>query len=160
LFPPLKPIPPNQQRSLAERLTKMCGGGYTPDVRRKYFISGPQWAAAYQGQALFYAPTRQPITFEDVIREFGKIGICHWCTHDSDVVPTAALGSGEQDEIVAKIRRTLEENGVKCSMVTTETFYNAVFAAGPAPESPEGREYAGFFVRNNGDIAAELGARA
>jgi xylose isomerase len=154
----MEPIPPNQQRSLVERLMKMCGGGYSPEVRRKYFISGPQWAAAYQGQALFYAPTRQPVTFEDVIREFGKIGIGYWSTHDSDVIPTAALGTPQQAEIVANIRRTLETHGVKCSMVTTETFYNAVFAAGPAAESPEVREYAAFRVRNTVDIGHELGA--
>src|SRR5436190_15641908 len=100
---------PNEQRALVERLTKMCGGAYSPETRRKYFISGPQWAAAYQGQALFYAPTRQPITFEDVIREFGKIGIGHWTTHDSDVIPTNDLGTDRQNEIVAKIKSTLEE---------------------------------------------------
>src|SRR5215831_696860 len=111
----MQPVAPNQQRSLVERLTKMCGGAYGPETRRKYFISGPQWAAAYQGQALFYAPTRHP--------------------------------------------KTLEENGVKCSMVTTETFYHAVFAAGPAPEAPEVREYAAFRVRNTVDIGHELGAR-
>jgi len=155
----MQPIPPNQQQALIDRLTKMCGGGYSPEVRRKYFISGPQWAAAYQGQALFYAPTRAPVTFEQVIREFGKIGIGYWCTHDSDVVPTAALGTAEQDEIVSKIQRALEENGVKCSMVTTETFYNAVFAAGPAPESPEVRAYTAFRVRNTVDIGHQLGAR-
>jgi xylose isomerase len=155
----MKPIPPNQQRSLVERLTKMCGGGYRPEVRRKYFISGPQWAAAYQGQALFYAPTREPVTFEDVIREFGKIGIGYWSTHDSDVIPTSVLGTSQQPDIVANISRTLEAHGVKCSMVTTETFYNAVFAAGPAAESPEVREYAAFRVRNTVDIGHELGAR-
>ena len=155
----MKPIPPNQQRSLVERLTKMCGSGYSPEVRRKYFISGPQWAAAYQGQALFYAPTREPVTFEDVIREFGKIGIGYWSTHDSDVIPTSALGTSQQADIVANIRRTLEAHGVKCSMVTTETFYNAVFAAGPAAESPEVREYAAFRVRNTVDLGHELGAR-
>jgi xylose isomerase len=154
----MQPIPPNEQRALVERLTGMCGGGYKPDVRRKYFISGPQWAASYQGQALFYAPTRDPITFADVIREFGKIGIGYWCTHDSDVIPTADLGSGKQDYIVANIKACLEEHGVQCSMVTTETFYHAVFAAGPAPESPEVREYAAFRVRNTVDIGHELGA--
>jgi xylose isomerase len=74
----MQAVPPNQQQALVERLTKMCGGAYTAEVRRKYFISGPQWAAAYQGQALFFAPTRKPITFEDVIREFGRIGIAYW----------------------------------------------------------------------------------
>src|SRR5262245_8003619 len=154
----MQPVAPNQQQALVERLSKMCGGGYSSETRRKYFISGPQWAAAYQGQALFYAPTRHPITFEEVIREFGKIGIAHWCTHDSDVIPTEALGSDRQSEIVGKIRQTLEENGVKCSMVTTETFYHAVFAAGPAPEAPEVREYAAFRVRNTVDLGHELGA--
>jgi xylose isomerase len=43
-------------------------------------------------------------------------------------------------------------------MVTTETFYHAVFAAGPAPEAPEVREYAAFRVRNTVDIGHELGA--
>src|ERR1043166_1592263 len=98
----MKPIPPNQQQSLVDRLVKMCEGGYSPEVRRKYFISGPQWAAAYQGQALFYAPTRKPITFEDVIREFGRIGIANWSTHDSDVIPTPHLGSGRHAEIAGR----------------------------------------------------------
>ena len=155
----MQPVAPNQQRSLVERLTKMCGGAYSPETRRKYFITGPQWAASYRGQALFYAPTRDPITFEDVIREFGKIGIGYWCTHDSDVIPTDQLGSDRQHEIVARIRQTLQQHDVRCSMVTTETFYHEVFAAGPAPESPEVREYVAFRVKNNVDIAHDLGAQ-
>ncbi len=155
----MKPVPPNEQRALVDRLTKMCGGSYSPETRRKYFISGPQWAAAYRGQALFYAPTRDPITFEDVIREFGQIGIPYWTTHDSDVIPTDQLGTDRQQAIVAQIGNTLEKHGVKCSMVTTETFYHEVFAAGPSPESPEVREYAAFRVRNTVDIGHELGAR-
>src|ERR1041384_7746808 len=115
----MQPIPPDQQQAFVDRLAKMCGGSYTPEVRREYFISGPQWAAAYQGQALFYAPTREPVTFEDVIREFGKLGIANWCTHDSDVIPTPALGSDRQAKIVEKIKAALEENGVKSSRVTT-----------------------------------------
>jgi xylose isomerase len=167
LFPPsgctillgMQPISPNQQQALVERLTKLSGGAYTPETRRKYFISGPQWAAAYQGQALFYAPTRKPITFDDVIREYGKIGIGCWCTHDSDVIPTEHLGSsGRQPEIIGHIQAALKKHGVKCSMVTTETFFHEVFAAGPAAESPEIREYSKFRVRNNVDIAHELGA--
>jgi len=108
---------------------------------------------------LFWAPTRDPITFEQVIREFGKIGIAYWTTHDSDVIPTEQLGSDAQSEITARIRKALEENGVRCSMVTTETFYHEVFAAGPAAESPEVREYSAFRVKNTVDIGHELGAQ-
>ena len=155
----MEPISPHKQQALVERLGRMCGGEYSPDDRRKYFISGPQWAAAYRGQALFYAPTRRAITFEDVIREFGGIGIGHWATHDSDVVPAEDLGTERQDAIVERILEALSGNGVKCSMVTTETFFNAAFAAGPAPEAPELREYVKFRVENAVDIGHELGAR-
>jgi xylose isomerase len=154
----MQAVPPNEQQALVERLTKMCGGAYSPDTRRKYFISGPQWAAAYQGQALFFAPTRKPITFEDVIREFGKIGIGYWTTHDSDVIPSDQLGTDRQKEIIGKIQQTLKTHGVQCSMVTTETFFHEVFAAGPAAESPEIREYTKFRVTNTVDIGHELGA--
>src|SRR5580658_4165428 len=101
------PIPENQQQSLVSRLMKACGGAYSPETRRKYYVSGPQWAAAYQGQALFHAPTREAIGFEDVIRKYGEIGIGHWTTHDTDVIPTEALGKPEQAAIVERIGAAL-----------------------------------------------------
>jgi len=135
-----------------------CGGSYSPETRRKYFVSGPQWAGAYQGQALFHAPTRPEIAFEEVIRKYGEIGIGYWATHDTDVIPTEALGTAQQAEIVSRIQKALTESGVRCSMVTTETFYHAVWAAGPAAESAAVRDYAKFRVQNTVDIGHELGA--
>jgi len=44
-------------------------------------------------------------------------------------------------------------------MVTTETFHHAVFAAGPAAESPEIRKYAAWRVCNTVEIGHELGAK-
>src|SRR6202023_494497 len=122
----INPIPANQQQALVSRLMNACGGAYSPETRRKYFISGPQWAAAYTGHALFHAPTRPEIGFEEVIRKYGEIGIGHWSTHDTDVIPTVALGNDAQWEIAACIAKTLAENGVRCSMVTAETFHHAV----------------------------------
>jgi len=140
------------------RLIEACGGSYSPETRRKYYISGPQWAAAYQGQALFHAPTRPEIGFEEVIRRYGEIGIGYWTTHDTDVIATEDIGTERQAETVDRIRKALDGNGVKCSMVTTETFYHAVWAASPAAESPDVREYASYRVRNTVDIGHELGA--
>ena len=97
-------IPTDQQQALVERLMAACGGAYTPEMRRKYYISGPQWAAAYEGQALFHAPTRKPVGFEEVIREYAKIGIAHWTTHDTDVIPAGEFGTDEQKDIVKRIR--------------------------------------------------------
>ena len=154
----MNPIPENQQQALVARLMNACGGAYSPETRRRYFISGPQWAAAYPGHALFHAPTRPEIGFEEVIRHYAEIGIGCWSTHDTDVIPTEALGKDAQWEIAGRIGKTLAENGVRCSMVTAETFHHAVWAAGPAAESPAVREYAKFRVRNAVDLAHELGA--
>src|SRR5690348_14523052 len=154
----MNPIPENQQQSLVSRLMKACGGAYSPEVRRKYFISGPQWAAAYQGHALFHAPTRPEIGYREIIRKYAEIGIGYWTTHDTDVMPTEAIGTDRQHEIVADIQKALREYGVQCSMVTTETFHHAVWAASPAAEAPQVREYAKFRVRNTVDIGHELGA--
>ncbi|MEX2263573.1 MAG: TIM barrel protein [Bryobacteraceae bacterium] len=154
----MSPVPVNQQQALVERLMQACGGAYSPAARRKYFISGPQWAAAYRGQALFHAPTRSEVGFEEVIRRYAAIGIGYWTTHDTDVLPTEILGTDRQWEIVDRINRCLREHDVKCSMVTTETFYHAVWAGGPAAESPEVRSYAAFRVSNTVRIGHELGA--
>lgn len=156
---PSKPIAPEQQQSLVDRLMQACGGAYTPETRRKYFITGPQWAASYEGQALFHAPTRQPVPFEEVIRKYAEIGIPYWCTHDTDVIPTDALGTEEQARIVERIKLALANHGLRCSMVTTETFFHAVWAASPAAESPQVREYAAWRLRNTVGIGHELGAQ-
>lgn len=155
----MNPIPNAEQQKLVDRLSRACGGTYTPDQRRKFFISGPQWAAAYEGQALFHAPTRKPVGFEEVIRHYGEIGVGHWTTHDTDVIPSDALFTGEQDAIVARIQNALKSNGIACSMVTTETFFHAVFAAGPAAESPLVREYAASRLTNTVNIGHQLGAQ-
>ncbi len=155
----MNPIPQDKQVALVDRLTQACGGSYSPEVRRRYFITGPQWAPAYEGQALFHAPTRSPITFETVIEEYGKIGVGYWCTHDTDVIPTNDLFTPRQDEIVGRIKQSLSKNGLKCSMVTTETFYHAVWAASPAAESGDVRAYARRRLENTVAIGHELGAQ-
>ncbi len=154
----MNPIPIDQQQSLIERLMNACGGSYSPEVRRRYYISGPQWAAAYEGHALFHAPTRRPVGFEEVIREYAAIGIVHWCTHDTDVIPAGQLFSTGQWDIVGRIKEALKQHGMKCSMVTTETFHHAVWAASPAAESVGVRTYAAERLKNTVHIGHELGA--
>lgn len=148
-----------EQRSLIERLLTACGGSYSPETRRKYYISGPQWAAAYQGQALFHAPTREPVSPAEVMRHFSEIGIAYWTTHDTDVIPTQELMTDRQAEIVAGLKKSLAENGLRCSMVTCETFFHAVWAAGPAAESPSVRAYAAERLKNVVRIGHDLGAK-
>ena len=138
---------------------KASGGAYTPKQRRRYFISGPQWAAAYEGHALFHAATREPVSFEEVIRHLGELGIPCWTTHDSDVIPTATLLTEGQWEIVERIRNALSESDVRCSMVTCETFHHPVWAASAAAEAPEVRQYAARRLQNMVEIGHRLGAQ-
>lgn len=149
----------SEQQNMVQRLVNACGGSYSPEIRRKYFITGPQWAAAYEGHAVFHAPTRKPVSFEEVIRHYSEIGIGYWCTHDSDVIPADALGTAKQDDIVRQIRQALTKHGLQCSMVTTETFFHPVFAASGAAESPQIREYTEWRLRNTVRIGHELGAQ-
>jgi len=147
------------QRALVDRLLAACGGSYDPEVRRRYFISGPQWAAAYQGQALFHAPTRQPVGYREVIRQYAGIGIGWWTTHDTDVMATEDLLTDRQWEIAADIKEALQEHGLGCSMVTTETFHHPVWAASAAAEAPEVRRYAAQRLANTAELGHYLGAQ-
>ena len=154
----MPPIAREQQRSLIDRLVEVSGGSYSPEERRKHYISGPQWAGAYEGQALFHAPTREPVGFEEVIRNLGEIGVPCWATHDSDVIPADDLLTDRQWEIVERIRKALDDHGVRCSMVTCETFFHPVFAASAAAEAPEVRRYGARRLQNTVDIGHALGA--
>lgn len=154
----MPPIAREQQRSLIDRLVEVSGGSYSPEERRKHYISGPQWAGAYEGQALFHAPTREPVGFEEVIRNLDEIGVPCWATHDSDVIPADDLLTDRQWEIVERIRKALDNHGVRCSMVTCETFFHPVFAASAAAEAPEVRRYGARRLQNTVDIGHALGA--
>ncbi len=148
-----------EQQALVERLMAACGGSYSPETRRKYFLTGPQWAAAYPGHALFHAPTREAVEFEEVIRRYAEIGIGYWSTHDTDVIPTEDLGTDRQWKTVDRLKSALAQNGLQCSMVTTDTFHHAVWAAGPAAEAQDVREYAAWRLGNTVEIGHTLGAQ-
>lgn len=147
-----------EQKALVDRLMSACGGAYPPEIRRRHFISGPQWAAAYRGQALFHAPTRDAVSPEEVIRQLAEIGVAYWSTHDTDIIPTEDLMTDRQWETVGRIQKALRANRVRCSMVTTETFFHPVWATSPASESPRVRAYAAARLANTVEIGHELGA--
>jgi len=152
------PIAQGEQQKLVDRLMDSCGGSYSPEVRRRFYISGPQWAAAYQGQALFHAPTREPVTPDEVIRHYSEIGIGWWTTHDTDIIPAEDMMTGKQNEILEGIEKSLKQHGVKCSMVTGETFFSPVWAGSPAGEQPEVRSYAARRLENVVEMGHRLGA--
>ncbi len=149
----------HERRALVDRLTSACGGSYSPEIRGQFFISGPQWAAAYRGHALFHAPTRKTVEPAEVIRHFSEIGIGWWTSHGSDIVHSNELMTEKQDEILDGIAASLKHYGVQCSMVTGETFFSPVWAGSPAGEQPEVRVYAARRLELVVDIGHKLGAR-
>ena len=48
---------------------------------------------------------REPVGFEEVIRNLGELGIPFWTTHDTDVVATDDLLTDRRWEIVARITK-------------------------------------------------------
>lgn len=149
----------HEQQALVDRLMSACGGSYSPDIRRQFFITGPQWAAAYRGQALFHAPTRETVEPAEVIRHFSEIGIGWWTSHDTDIISSDQLMTDKQDEILDGIERSLKQHGIQCSMVTGETFFGPVWAGSPAGEQPEVRAYAARRLENVVEIGHRLDAQ-
>ena len=87
-----------------------CGGSYTPETRRKYFISGPQWAAAYEGNALFHAPTRGTLDFDTVIPGHGPVSTKADVVAfraDLETMRTRLIGLVKQGESPAKVAHFL-----------------------------------------------------
>ena len=98
----MTPIPENQQQALVSRLMRACGGAYSAATRRQHFISGPQWAAAYPGHALFHAPTRP----EAIVRMRRAGTSIVLATHDRNLAAavadrTIAVGSHSARELSA-----------------------------------------------------------
>jgi xylose isomerase len=60
---------------------------------------------------------------------------------------------------VDRLKSALAQNGLQCSMVTTDTFHHAVWAAGPAAEAQDVREYAAWRLGNTVEIGHTLGAQ-
>ena len=95
-----------QQQALVDRLMQTCGGAYSPETRRKYLSTGPQWARRVRRAGpVPCADSRAPLNFEEVIARIREIGIGYWCTHDTDVIPTEDLGTPRQEEIVGRIKQ-------------------------------------------------------
>jgi xylose isomerase len=82
---------------------KACGGAGSPETRRKYYITDRRGRCISRAGVVPCADAGTGWLRRSDSR-YAEIGIGHWTTHDTDVIPTEALGKDRQKEIVAGFR--------------------------------------------------------
>ena len=116
------------------------------------------WTINWTGGDQFGASTRKPfdpVFVLEKLKEYGAWGITF---HDDDLVPFGT-GDAERDAIIARFKKGLEDTGIVCEMVTTNTFSHPVFKDGGFTANDRSvRRYGLRKVLRNVDLAAYLGA--
>ena len=116
------------------------------------------WTINWTGGDQFGASTRKP--FDPVLvlqklKEYGAWGITF---HDDDLIPFGTPDK-ERDAIIERFKKGLDDTGIVCEMVTTNTFSHPVFKDGGFTANDRSvRRYGLRKVLRNVDLAAYLGA--
>ncbi len=116
------------------------------------------WTVGWLAADPFGEPTRaalRPWEYTERLAELGAWGITF---HDNDVFPFDATDA-ERDQIVARLKETVEATGLTIEMVTTNTFTHPIFKDGGLTNNDRSiRRFGLRKILRNVDLAAELGA--
>ena len=116
------------------------------------------WTVGWLAADPFGEPTRtalRPWEYAERLAELGAWGITF---HDNDVFPFDATDA-ERDQIVARLKETVEAAGLTIEMVTTNTFTHPIFKDGGLTNNDRSiRRFGLRKILRNVDLAAELGA--
>jgi xylose isomerase len=116
------------------------------------------WTINWVGQDQFGSATRTPFDPVDVVHKLAEIGAWGITFHDDDLIPFGS-SVAERDAIIARFKKALDETGIVCEMVTTNTFSHPIFKDGGFTSNDRRvRRYGLRKVLRNVDLAAELGA--
>lgn len=126
----------------------------TPDDKFTFGLWTVGWAARDQ----FGKASRPDLDPMESIRKLKELGAWGFTFHDNDVIPFDAT-AGERDAIITRLKETIDETGMVCEMVTTDTFAEPIFKDGAFTSNDRRvRRYGLRKVLRNVDLAAELGA--
>jgi xylose isomerase len=100
---------------------------YDPDPKLKFTFG--LWTVGNVGRDPFGEPTREKLSITDLCRMLGEVGAYGVNFHDNDLVPIDATEQ-QADQIIARFKRDLKENGLVCPMATTNLFSDPVFKDG------------------------------
>jgi len=134
----------------------MTDDRYTPRPEDRFSFG--IWTVGWQGADVFGPGTRAPMPADRAVRELARIGAHGINFHDNDVFPFDASAS-ERDQLVADMRRALDETGLVVTTATTNLFSHPMFKDGAFTSNDRDvRRFALRKVMDNLDLAAELGA--
>lgn len=117
------------------------------------------WTVNWNGTDPFGAATRPQMDLNlDSIRKLKDIGAHAFTFHDADVFPDGC-SDADRDAYIAKLKKVINETGMVCEMVTTNTFSDPLFKDGAfTSANREVRRYGLRKVLRQVDLGAELGA--
>ncbi len=116
------------------------------------------WTIGHPGRDPFGDATRPPIDPVDFVRGLAEIGAWGVSFHDDDLMTMGESESVRRAQL-DRFAAALQENGIVCSMATTNLFFHPLFKDGAFTSNDRSvRRYAIAKVLRNLDVAAELGA--
>ncbi|QGF23278.1 xylose isomerase [Raineyella fluvialis] len=116
------------------------------------------WTVGWPARDQFGKASRPDLDPFDSIRKLKELGAWGFTFHDNDVIPFDATPA-ERDDLICTLKKTIDETGMVCEMVTTDTFAEPVFKDGAFTSNDRRvRRYGLRKVLRNVDLAAELGA--
>jgi xylose isomerase len=116
------------------------------------------WTVNWDGTDPFGAATRNMNQDLDSIRKLKDVGAHAFTFHDADVFNDDATDA-ERDERISALKKVINETGIVCEMVTTNTFSDPLFKDGAfTSANRDVRRYGLRKVLRQVDLGAELGA--
>ena len=116
------------------------------------------WTVNWPAQDQFGSATRAMMDPVYIVHKLAEIGAWGITFHDDDLVPFGTPDA-ERDTIIADFKKALDETGIVCEMVTTNTFSHPIFKDGAFTSNDRRvRRYGLRKVLRNVGLAAYLGA--
>ncbi len=116
------------------------------------------WTVGWPARDQFGKASRPDLDPMESIRKLKELGAWGFTFHDNDVIPFDATQT-ERDAIIGQLKEAIDETGMVCEMVTTDTFAEPIFKDGAFTSNDRRvRRYGLRKVLLNVDLAAELGA--
>jgi xylose isomerase len=116
------------------------------------------WTVGWAARDQFGTASRPELDPLESVRKLKELGAWGFTFHDNDLIPFDAT-EAQREKLIGQLKQTMDETGMVCEMVTTDTFAEPIFKDGAFTSNDRRvRRYGLRKVLRNVDLAAELGA--